>query len=211
MYIMANHYYSEKQDGIASNPSEYVFNFRNLSFKFTTDAGVFSKHYIDFGSFTMLESFTPNDIKAPILDMGCGYGPIGIVVSKLYDKEVLMVDINERAIDLANKNIVLNNASKAKAQKSYLYDSLDMNIKYSSIITNPPIRAGKAVVHKIYEDAYNYLEENGELWVVIQKKQGAPSSQEKMIQIFGNCEIICRNKGYYILKSKKCIDNLTQN
>ena len=168
-----------------------------------TDAGVFSKHYIDFGSFTMLEAFTPNNIKAPILDMGCGYGPIGIVVSTLYDHDVVMVDINERAIDLTKKNILSNGASKAQAQKSYLYDSLDENIKFSSIITNPPIRAGKAIVHKIYEDAYKFLENSGELWVVIQKKQGAPSSQTKMTEIFGNCEVVCKNKGYYILKSFK--------
>lgn len=198
-----NHYYSEKQEGLASNPESYVFNFKNHSFKFTTDAGVFSKHYIDFGSFTMLEAFTPNDLKAPILDMGCGYGPIGIVVSTLFDHEVLMVDINERAIELTNKNILANSASKAKAQKSYLYDSLDKEMKFSSIITNPPIRAGKAVVHKIYEDAYDFLLKEGELWVVIQKKQGAPSSQAKMIEIFGNCEVVCKSKGYYILKSVK--------
>ena len=83
LYIMANHYYSEHQD-VASNPSSYDFNFRNHSFKFTTDAGVFSKHYIDFGSFTMLEAFTPNDIKAPILDMGCGYGR---TLEELYNYE----------------------------------------------------------------------------------------------------------------------------
>lgn len=198
-----NHYYSEKQEGLASNPESYVFNFRNHRFTFKTDAGVFSKHYIDFGSFTMLEAFVPNEIDAPILDMGCGYGPIGIVVSTLYDHDVVMVDINERAIALANENIKANSASKAQAQKSYLYDSLDKDTKYSSIITNPPIRAGKAVVHKIYEDAFTHLALNGELWVVIQKKQGAPSSMSKMEEIFGNAEVICKNKGYYILKSVK--------
>lgn len=199
-----NFYYQEKQEGLKSNPNTYEFNFRDHHFKFKTDAGVFSKNYIDFGSFTMLEAFTPNSIEAPILDMGCGYGPIGIVVSTLYDKEVLMVDINERALNLANENIGINKVLKAKAQKSYIYDSIPENSKFSSIITNPPIRAGKKVVFDIYDGAYKHLLDNGELWVVIQKKQGAPSSIEHLKKIFSNCEVVYKNKGYFILKSIKC-------
>ncbi len=197
-------YYSEKQDGLASNPHTYDFCFREHKFRFKTDAGVFSKAYIDFGSFTMLEAFTPNTIDAPILDMGCGYGPIGIVVSTLYDREVLMVDINERAINLTNDNIKTNKVDKAKAQKSYIYDSIPDEMMFSSIITNPPIRAGKKVVFDIYDGAYNHLLPGGELWVVIQKKQGAPSSMKHLEELFSNCEVVCKNKGYFILKSRKC-------
>jgi len=199
-----NFYYSEKQDGLASNPHTYDFCFREHKFRFKTDAGVFSKAYIDFGSFTMLEAFTPNTIDAPILDMGCGYGPIGIVVSTLYDREVLMVDINERAISLTNDNIKTNKVDKAKAQKSYIYDSIPDEMMFSSIITNPPIRAGKKVVFDIYDGAYNHLLPGGELWVVIQKKQGAPSSMKHLEELFSNCEVVCKNKGYFILKSRKC-------
>lgn len=199
-----NFYYSEKQEGLKSDPNIYDFTFREHRFKFKTDAGVFSKKYIDFGSYTMLEAFTPNSINAPILDMGCGYGPIGIVVSTLYDKEVLMVDINERALNLTNENIGINKVIKAKAQKSYIYDSIPSDMKFSSIITNPPIRAGKKVVFDIYDGAYNHLECNGELWVVIQKKQGAPSSIAYLEKLFSNCEVVCKNKGYFILKSVKC-------
>lgn len=197
------HYYSESQDDLKSNPNDFTLFFKEHKFIFTTDNGVFSKKYLDFGSHTLLSAFEPNDVDAPILDVGCGYGPLGIVISTLYDKEVYMVDINERAIELTNKNIGQNNASKAKAQKSYLFDSLDTNMKFSSIVTNPPIRAGKKVVFEIYERAYDFLCEKGELWVVIQKKQGAPSSMEHIKSIFGNCEVVCKNKGYYILKSIK--------
>ena len=202
--MSGNFYYSEKQDGLASNPQTYNFNFREHHFKFKTDAGVFSKNYIDFGSFTMLEAFTPNSIDAPILDMGCGYGPIGIVISTLYNKDVLMVDINERAISLTNENIKLNSVEKAKAQKSYIYDSIPEEMKFSSIITNPPIRAGKKVIFDIYDGAYKHLANDGELWVVIQKKQGAPSSKTHLEELFSNCEVVCKNKGYFILKSRKC-------
>lgn len=197
------HYYSESQEDLKSDPNDFTFFLKEHKYIFTTDNGVFSKKYIDFGSHTLLCSFEPNEIDAPILDVGCGYGPLGIIISTLYDKEVLMLDINERAVELANKNILMNNASKAKAQKSYLFDSLDENMRFSSIVTNPPIRAGKKVVFEIYEQAYKYLCDKGELWVVIQKKQGAPSSMNHITEVFGNCEVVCKNKGYYILKSVK--------
>lgn len=196
------HYYSEKQDDIESNPSEFIFNFKDHSFKFHTDNGVFSKEYIDYGTFAMLKAFTPNNIDLPILDMGAGYGPIGIVISKLYNKETHMCEINERAYNLILKNIEENKANSV-AYHSNLFDNLPSGLIFSSVITNPPIRAGKDVVFKIYEGAYERLTTNGELWVVIQKKQGAPSSKEKLISLFGNCEIVNRDRGYYILKSIK--------
>ncbi len=201
-----SHYYSEKQEGITNNPQDFTLFFKEHKFIFTTDNGVFSKKYLDFGSHTLLEAFIPNDIDAPILDVGCGYGPMGIVISTIFNRKVVMIDINERAIELANKNIKKNNAC-AQALKSNLYDSLDETMKFSSIVSNPPIRAGKKVVFDIYRGANERLLSGGELWIVIQKKQGAPSSQKELINIFGNCEVVCKEKGYYILKSiKKTID-----
>lgn len=197
-----HHYYSKTQSDLESKPSQYTFNYKNNTFVFHTDAGVFSKDYIDYGSFVMLNTFEPNDIDLPILDMGAGYGPIGIVVSRLYDKDVVMCEINERAYELNLKNISQNNAHRAKVYHSDLYEAIP-NVKFSSIITNPPIRAGKSVVYAIYDGAYEQLAPNGELWVVIQKKQGAPSSKDHLTDLFGNCEIVKKDRGYYILKSMK--------
>ena len=197
------HYYSKTQGDLESNPAKYTFNFQNHQFIFHTDNGVFSKDYIDYGSFAMLKAFEPNDIDLPILDMGAGYGPIGIVVSKLHNKKTVMCEINERAYNLALKNIKQNNAN-SEVFHSDLYEAVN-DMTFSSIITNPPIRAGKDVVYAIYDGAYTHLCDNGELWVVIQKKQGAPSSKDHLEKLFGNCEIVNRDKGYYILKSvKKC-------
>ena len=197
-----SHYYSKTQDDIESNPQEFIFNFKEHTFKFHTDNGVFSKEYIDYGTFAMLKAFIPNNIDLPILDVGAGYGPIGIVISKLYNKKTYMLEINERAYNLILKNIEENKADSI-AYNSNLYEKLPLDMKFASIITNPPIRAGKDVVFSIYEGAYKRLDKSGELWVVIQKKQGAPSSKEKLESLFGNCEIITRDKGYYILKSVK--------
>ena len=196
-----SHYYSREQNDIESNPSYFNFNFKGLELKFKTDNGVFSKDYIDYGSFAMLNSFIPNDIDLPILDMGSGYGPIGITVSRLFGKLVYMCEINERAYNLSLENINANKAN-CKAFNSDLYEKVE-GLKFSSIITNPPIRAGKDTVFKIYDEAFKHLVAGGELWVVIQKKQGAPSSKEHIEKLFGNCEIINRDKGYYILKAIK--------
>ena len=185
------HYYSKEQNDIESNPSTFNFNFKGLELKFKTDNGVFSKNYIDYGSFAMLKEFIPNDIDLPILDMGSGYGPIGITVSKLFNKKVIMCEINERAYNLSLENIKTNDAN-CIAYNSDLYEKI-ADLKFSSIITNPPIRAGKKTVFDIYDGSFDHLETNGELWVVIQKKQGAPSSKEHLEALFGNCEIISRD------------------
>ena len=193
------HYYSKTQENVKSEPISFVFNFKDHTFRFHTDNGVFSKDYIDYCSFALLKAFKPNNIDLDILDMGAGYGPLGIVISTLYNKHTIMCEINERAYNLNLQNIKENKVN-ATVYQSDLYEAV-ANMKFASIVTNPPIRAGKDIVYKIYDEAYNHLVEGGELWVVIQKKQGAPSSKDHIASLFGNCEIVARDKGYYILKA----------
>lgn len=195
-------YYSRNQGDLESKPAQFDFYFKEHHFIFHTDSGVFSKNYIDYGSFVMLNNFCPNSIDLPILDMGAGYGPLGIVISILYNKKTVMAEINERAYNLILKNVNENN-SNSIVYNSDLYEKIDDNMKFSSVVTNPPIRAGKEVINKIYDGAFSHLEIGGDLWVVIQKKQGAPSTKDYLTNLFGNCEIIKRDKGYYILKSIK--------
>jgi len=195
------HYYSENEEGLKSDPKAYTYYFKNHKFTFKTDNGVFSKKYLDFGSYTLLNYFKPNDLEGRILDVGCGYGPIGIIISKLYNKPVTMVDINERAIGLATENIKLNDVQNVNIFKSNIYSNIEEEQKFASIVTNPPIRAGKQVIFGIYDGAYKRLLKGGELWVVIQKKQGAPSTKAHLIELFGNCEVVGKESGYFILKS----------
>jgi 16S rRNA (guanine1207-N2)-methyltransferase len=112
-----------------------------------------------------------------------------------------MVDINERAIGLASENIKLNNVQNVNVFKSNIYSAIDTTNKFASIVTNPPIRAGKDVIYQIYDGAYDRLLPGGELWVVIQKKQGAPSTKTHLEELFGNCEVVGKESGYFILKS----------
>ena len=202
---MANnyHYYQKEQSDLHSNPSTFDFNFKGLNLKYKTDDGVFSKKYIDYGSFVMLNTYVPNNVEGPVLDMGAGYGALGITISKLYDQNVHMCEINERAYNLIKENAKINKANNVEVYHSDLFEALPENQKFASIVTNPPIRAGKQVVFAIYDGSYERLVSGGELWVVIQKKQGAPSSKTHLEELFGNCEIVNKDKGYYILKSVK--------
>ncbi len=167
--------------------------------KFLTDAGVFSKKMIDFGSQVLLSclSFQQGET---VLDVGCGYGTLGLSLVKAQGIHATMVDVNTRALDLAQKNADLNQV-EAKIFQSNVYDQVEGS--FDHIISNPPIRAGKKVVHQVLSGSFDHLNPGGDLTIVIQKKQGAPSAKAKMEEVFGNCEILKKDKGYYILRSEK--------
>lgn len=195
------HYYTDNSD-LQSEPTTFTFYYRGNDIVFTSDHGVFSKTMIDYGSRVLLDTIQIEETKKRVLDVGCGYGTFGISLKKVYPfLQVDMVDVNDRALALCKVNVEKNNIKDVAIYKSYVYDSV--KDCYDIIITNPPIRAGKEVVHNILEQAYEHLENDGELWVVIQKKQGAPSARNKMLEVFNNCEIVKKDKGYYILMSKK--------
>ncbi|WP_314580024.1 class I SAM-dependent methyltransferase [uncultured Streptococcus sp.] len=166
---------------------------------FLTDAGVFSKKMIDYGSRVLL-SVLDFEAGERVLDVGCGYGPLGLTLAKAQGVTATMVDINQRALDLAQQNAERNQIS-ADIFQSNVYEKV--NGIFDHIISNPPIRAGKQVVHEVISGSYEHLTEGGDLTLVIQKKQGAPSAKSKMEDVFGNCEIVKKDKGYYILRSEK--------
>ena len=201
---MANHYYTKNPESI-SQQKHWTYRLKGNTLSFTSDNGVFSKNTVDFGSELLVESYDiPEQFqKASLLDIGCGYGTMGLAYGKAYPElSIEMIDVNERALVLAQENSKKNGIHNVDIHESNLYDSVKKS-QYEIIISNPPIRAGKIVVHTILEKAYDYLAENGQLVIVIQKKQGAPSAQKKMEEVFGNCERIQWDKGYWILVSTK--------
>ena len=166
-------------------------------FIFYTDNGVFSKDGLDFGSRLLLESIPLEEVGGKVLDMGCGYGVFGIVLNKILSCNVDMVDVNLRAIHLSKINIKENHCSNIDVFESNVYENI--NSKYSTIVTNPPIRAGKKVVYNIVMDAINYLGNDGKLYIVIRKEQGAKSLIKDLEKIY-SVEVINKKKGFYIIK-----------
>ncbi|NWQ44285.1 class I SAM-dependent methyltransferase [Bacillus sp. EB106-08-02-XG196] len=199
---MSEHYYSRTQK-VESEPKYWDFTLRNVLFRFKTDNGVFSKKEVDFGSRLLIEAFVLPNVEGPVLDVGCGYGPIGLSIAKNYPERIVhMIDVNERAIELALENARQNAVDNVEIYES---DTL-INVKqsnFAAILTNPPIRAGKKTVHDIFEQSYKHLVTQGELWVVIQKKQGAPSAIEKLKELFTTVDTIDKSKGYFIIRAVK--------
>ncbi|MEH7352480.1 class I SAM-dependent methyltransferase [Neobacillus drentensis] len=199
---MSEHYYSRTQK-VESDPKYWDYTLRNHPFRFKTDNGVFSKREVDFGSRLLIGSFVMPAAEGLVLDVGCGYGPIGLTIAKDNPgRTVHMVDVNERAIQLAMENASLNRIDNVDIYESDRLLSVKGN-NFAAVLTNPPIRAGKKTVHDIFEQSYEHLVPNGELWVVIQKKQGAPSALEKLKSLFSDVETIDKSKGYFIIKAIK--------
>lgn len=195
---MSKMYYAENPDA-AHDIHELRVELLGHKMTFLTDAGVFSKKMIDFGSQVLLKNVAVKEGES-LLDVGCGYGTLGLTLVKAFGVHATLVDINNRALDLAEQNAVKNQVS-ATIFQSNVYESVQG--QFDHVISNPPIRAGKQVVHEVIAGSFDHLHVGGDLTIVIQKKQGAPSAKAKMEEVFGNCEIVKKDKGYYILRSVK--------
>ncbi|WP_373425332.1 class I SAM-dependent methyltransferase [Paracholeplasma vituli] len=166
-----------------------------------TDSGVFSRHNFDFGSKTMVELFKPHEGAKSFLDLGCGYGPIGTIVKKTFPfLEVTLSDVNPRAVQLAKQNLLKNDVSATVIESDGFNQIQSL---FDVILLNPPIRAGKQTVFTLYLESEKHLLNDGELWIVIQKKQGAESSIKYLKTLFKKVDIIDKNKGYFVIRNKK--------
>lgn len=191
-----DHYFTNNQN-LKSEIKEINYVYGNTEFTFFSDNGVFSKDKIDYGSHVLLDTFIKNHkTQGNILDVGCGYGFMGIVLSKVLDTYVEMVDVNKRALHLTEMNIGKNKVN-GKCYESNAYENV--KDKYNYIITNPPIRAGKEVLLNFLIGAKEHLKEDGELWYVMRKDQGA-KSMEKVLNEHYIVNNIEKSKGFYIFQ-----------
>ncbi len=184
---------------LPSNIEEFSTKLYGIDYKFKTDNGVFSKGRIDFGTKFLLETLPLKDIKGDILDVGCGYGVISITLGKILEVEIDGIDVNKRAIHLGEMNKKLNNVYNVNFFISDCYENVTK--KYDVIITNPPIRAGKEVVYKIFDEAKDHLKEDGTLYIVIRKEQGAKSAIEHLETMY-KVEVLDKKSGYFIIMCK---------
>lgn len=196
--------YYDKNPQTASDRRTFQVEFEGRKFQFITDSGVFSKGALDIGSAVFLKSLI-TDLRADpangrLLDVGCGYGPLGIVIKRIFPAfELTMVDVNERALSLARENLSANAVGYARVLTSDGLSALEGET-FDVILTNPPIRAGKETVYRIFDESREHLVPGGRFYAVIGKKQGAPSAMRKLEELFGNCERIGREAGFWILR-----------
>ena len=196
---MPEHYYTNTP---TSEHEERSFRavFAGKVLAFDTDAGVFSKQHVDPGSELLCKSL-PEDFSGDVLDMGCGWGAMTVMTLARFPKvRVTMADVNERALGLAVSNVEKNHMT-ATAVLSDGFEKIEG--EFDAVITNPPIRAGKAVIYRMFEDAKAHLRENGALYLVIRKQQGAPSALKFLGELYGKAEVIERDGGYWIIECVK--------
>ena len=195
---MNDHYYTRTPQS-ASRPAECSFTYRGVDLVFETDAGVFSRGEVDTGTRLLLEAL-PEDMHGEILDLGCGWGVIGISIARKWpETQVTMADVNTRALELSRKNAKRNRAEVICAESDGMEALADRN--FDAVVTNPPIRAGKQVIYKMFADASQRLKPGGALYLVIRKQQGAESCIRYLETIYANVEKLDRSGGFWVLKA----------
>jgi len=201
---MADHYYTAQPES-KHKPGLVEYRYRGETLRFETDSGVFSRTEIDRGTDILLCSL-PQELEGDVLDMGCGYGVIGVTVGRHWPgTRVTMADINERACGLSHRNAKSNGVA-AQVLVSDGYVKV-LGQRYDVILQNPPIRAGKAVIYQMFADAAGCLREEGQLWLVIRKQQGAPSALNYLRTLYQDVQIVEKEAGFWIFR---CLQPMKQ-
>lgn len=193
------HYFDENPQ-TAHDRKEISFRFSSVNYTFVTDSSLFSKDKVDTGTQILLGAVAKCGTGNKVLDLGCGYGVVGVVLNRMFGCSVDACDVNRRAVECSVSNAQRNNA-KVRAIVSDGFENLTDT--YDDIVLNPPIRAGKAVIYRLFEDSYRHLNDGGHLWIVIRKQHGALSAQKKLEEIFSEVEFVDRDKGFHVYKATR--------
>lgn len=200
--MCADHYYTPLPSA-ASEERTVEARLRGVHLRFVTDAGVFSKKGIDKGTQLLIEH-VPLPETGRVLDLGCGYGPIGITLAKVRpDLDVVMVDVNARAVLLAERNAALNGVANVRIEQGDGVAFLEQEGAYAAIVSNPPYRAGKRIVFGLVEAAFERLEQGGGLTLVGQTKQGVKSLAKHVEKLFGHVKVLAKDGGYRVITASK--------
>ena len=200
---MPDHYYTQTPTS-AHKPGQVDFLWRGAKLVFETDSGVFSRTEIDKGTEILLNAL-PEELTGSLLDMGCGYGVIGVTLGKRYPGlSVVMSDVNERAVELSRRN-AQRNGVPARVMQSDGYADVPFR-RMDWIVQNPPIRAGKSVIYAMFAEGARRLEPSGELWLVIRKQQGAESAVRYLKTLFGRVEAVSKKGGFWVLRCTQPAD-----
>ena len=199
---MVSHYFVE--DPVTPSKERTItYKINGSTYNLVTDTNVFAKNGIDDGTMILLKIITKQINTGKVLDIGCGYGVIGLTLASLIpDIQVVCSDINLRAVSLTIKNArALELSKRVISLQSNLYENIEGN--FDHIVSNPPIRAGKKVLDEIYTGAYQRLNTGGSLYLVVRRKQGAESTVSRLKEIYSHVEVLDKDKGYWVIKATK--------
>lgn len=193
---MNDHYYTPNPTS-AHHLRRIEFEVLGETLRFDTDAGVFSRDGLDTGSRALLEALP--ELRGRVLDLGCGWGAVGVALKKHFPQiDLTMTDVNQRAVDLARQNLALNGVSAQTVQGDGLEN---VSGTFDFVVTNPPIRAGKQAIYRMFADARDRLNPGGSLFIVIRKQQGAPSALKYLRELFADAQVIARDAGFWVIQS----------
>lgn len=197
--MTAEHYYT-KDPQSESRPAPAAFTYRGREITLMTDAGVFSRGELDAGTRILLEAL-PQKLTGDVLDLGCGWGPVGVCVAlQNPDCAVTFADINQRALQLSRQNAQKYGISAVFVQS----DGFERIAgEFDAILTNPPIRAGKQTIYQMFADSAARLRAGGALYIVIRKQQGAPSALKYLATLFPQVDVIDKSGGYWVIRCQK--------
>ena len=175
---------------------------RGEPFKFITASSVFSKKQVDLGTRLLIEAMQLPD-KGNVLDVGCGYGAVGIVAAASNPRlHVVMTDVNLRAVQLARRNTKINNVRNAEVRHGYLYEPIK-DLTFNCVLSNPPVSAGMETVKALITQAPPVMTAEATFQMVIRSKIGAKTLPSIFNETFGNCTVLDRKSGYRVLLAKK--------
>ncbi len=197
---MSEHYYTEKPNSPLKE-KEFSCSIKGRVLTLTSVSGVFSfSDRMDKASKLLVESFAPSG--SAVLDLGCGYGAIGLFIKALYpEQELVLSDINERAVIYARKN-AQRNKLKVEVIKSHLFSAMPEHL-FDDIVANPPIAAGKELLGRLISESYSHLNSQGSLWLVAFHNKGGSSLKKMMLEQFGNVEDVEKSGGIRVYRSRK--------
>ena len=190
-----------------SKPVPCAFPYRGHGMNFMTDAGVFSKGELDQGTRLLLDALPA--LSGDVLDLGCGWGAIGVSIARANPEcRVVMADVNRRALQLSRDNLERNKTTAEVMESDGMAAVLDRS--FDAVITNPPIRAGKQVIYKMFADSAAHLKQGGALYLVIRKQQGAESCVKYLKTLFGEVEKLDKSGGFWVLKASRPLEGMEQ-
>ena len=199
---MPDEFYYSPSPTSESRPVQVTVSYGGEDYIFTTDAGVFSRDGLDTGSELLLDSLPMLAAGQTGLDLGCGWGPVGVLWAKRCpEAHFTMTDINERAAGLARQNAAANNVSNTTVVSGDAFEAVEGS--FDAIALNPPIRTGKENIYRMFRDSMAHLKDGGALYIVIRVKQGADSAKKMLKKEYGSCETINRHAGFHVLMCKK--------